>query len=151
MNLQQSPGYEELTREFLQSVLDYNPGTGRFSWKDTRYSKECVKVGDSAEHIMNEKTGHRAINLFPFSFSSARLAILYMTGTHVHGTPKHLNGDNGDNRIENLWWFEKKEELPAVLRGSKKINFHIEETGRYVSIAKEDIPYLRELLNKYTE
>jgi hypothetical protein len=142
-----SPGYGDLTQEFLQSVLDYDPSTGYFTWKDTRYSRKSVRVGSRAEHIMIEKTGHLAIDLFPLSFSAARLAILYTTGDKVSKPPVHLNGNNADNSIKNLKW--KDGEIKSV-RGVAR-TFKIPFNTRHIPIFDNEIEYVYELLGRFIQ
>lgn len=136
-----SPNYDGLTREFLQSVLDYDPETGWFTWKDTRYSRNPVRVGGRAEHTMIAETGHLAVNLFPFSFSAARLAVLYATGEKIYSSPKHINGNNADNSIRNLSWKQKGS-------GEEAHQFRL-NTKRHVGLFDSEIAYLYEMLGDF--
>jgi hypothetical protein len=141
------PEEKDLTREFLQTVLDYDPDTGYFTWKDTKYSKKLVRVGSRAEHVMIEKTGHLAVDLFPRSFSASRLAIIYMTGYHPRKTPRHLNNDNSDNSIKNLQWEDPSEQADRGKANTFKFPFNM----RHVPIFDNEIEYLHGLLGEFLQ
>lgn len=143
-----SPKYDDLTQEFLQSVLDYDPSTGFFTWKDTRYCKKVVRIGERAEHIMIERTGHLAVDIFPLSFSAARLAILYTTGQHVYKSPMHINGDNADNSIKNLKWTSNEE--GADSRGKAR-TFKVPFNARHIPIFDNEIEYMHKCLEEFLQ
>jgi hypothetical protein len=136
-----SPSYDDLTQDFLKSVLNYDSVTGFFTWKDTSYSRKVIKIGARAEHLMMD-SGHLAVDLFPRSFSASRLAILWETGNKVYTSPKHLNGDNGDNSIKNLYWKGMK---PTETGQQHLIKL---PTFRTIAIYEEEIEYLYNELGK---
>ena len=88
----------ELTAEYLRSVLHYSPETGVFTWKVS--TSRRVKTGDVAGslngndylRIMVQGRPHRA----------HRLAWLYTYGTWPKDQIDHINRNRTDNRISNL-------------------------------------------------
>lgn len=95
------PCKEELTQEFIQSVLDYKDG--HFYWKKSPHIPPFRQIGSLAEHQTQYYT---AIDIFPWSFSAAKLSVLWNTGTRVRNKVGHKNKDRYDNHIENLRWVD---------------------------------------------
>jgi len=130
------PDYNSLTQDFLHKVLDFVDG--KFYWKNSPYKKIGAPVGSRADHVMIEATGHMSVDIFPYSFSSARLAILYETGEKVFSVPKHKNGKNDDNRVENLYW---KQETAS------KRNFRVGR--RSIPLSRDEAEVMYELCKDY--
>lgn len=138
------PDYAGLTQDFLRKILELRDG--KFYWKDPRYSNNGARIGDPADHVMIRETGHLAVNIFPYSFSSARLAVLYSTGEKINSTPKHINGDNADNRIENLKW--KGQGGGNFMPDQPRHQFDLTE-GRSVRLTEDEVDILYHALRKY--
>lgn len=90
----------DLPHEYLLSILDYNPESGRFIWKNSKHAGRngsvAGKLGDGTYN------NYAVIGLFGRQYSISRLAWFY-----THGEwPKHqlhfVNRDPGDTRISNL-------------------------------------------------
>ena len=88
-----------LTVEQLKAALDYDPDTGKFTWK-TRPSK-AVKAGDAAG-CKEKRIGYITIGITGRIYKAHRLAWMYMHGKWPDGLSDHINGDKSDNRIDNL-------------------------------------------------
>lgn len=86
----------ELTAERLRELLDYDPATGRFTWRSRSRSQGTEQAG----HI--ERSGYRAIRIDNQPFKAHRLAWLYMTGGWPAQQIDHVNRIRGDNRFANL-------------------------------------------------
>ena len=87
---------KELTQEYLKSILDYNPDTGIFVWKERRKSNQ--KKGKVAGTPSN---GYIRISINFKKFRAHRLAFLYMEGRFPEEVD-HINGVRDDNRWINL-------------------------------------------------
>ena len=74
--------------ENLKEIFDYNPETGKFSW---RAEPGCVT-----------SNGYRYIKVDGKLQLAHRLAWFYHYGVEPDGLIDHINGDRCDNRIENL-------------------------------------------------
>ena len=94
---QRSPA-QELTAEYLRSVLDYDPESGIFTWK-VRTSNR-VKVGDVAGRP--GVNGYLQISVQSRLYQAHRLAWLYMCGSWPKDQIDHINRNRSDNRIANL-------------------------------------------------
>lgn len=86
-----------LSLEELREVLDYNPETGKFTWKK-RISDKCP-VGVSAGSIRN---GRITITIYKRRYHASRLAFAMCYGRWADGQIDHINRDPLDNRIINL-------------------------------------------------
>lgn len=89
------------SRETLSRYLDYNPGTGIFTWKVTMGR---VKPGDTAG--TRTAQGHLSIRLAGSTYAAHRLAWLFATGAWPHRSVRHRNGDLTDNRFANLFMLD---------------------------------------------
>ena len=88
----------ELTAEYLRSVLHYEPATGIFTRK-VRTSPR-VKVGDVAGS--QGGGGYLDISVCSRTYKAHRLAWLYMRGVWPADQIDHVNRVRTDNRISNL-------------------------------------------------
>ena len=88
----------ELTAEYLRSVLHYNPETGIFIRKVS--TANSVRVGDVAGCQNGE--GYLQIRLQSRLHQAHRLAWLYMYSNWPEDQLDHVNRIRTDNRIANL-------------------------------------------------
>ena len=87
----------DLTAEYVRSILDYNPETGVFTWKEGRRG---VKKGAIAGHI--HPSGYRFIMVDGRHYQAHRLAWLYYYNEWPKGLLDHKDRDPANNRISNL-------------------------------------------------
>ena len=88
----------ELTAEYLRSILHYDQETGIFTWK-VRAARN-VKAGDAAGCQNGE--GYLLISVQSRLYKAHRLAWLYAHGSWPKDQLDHVNRVRTDNRIENL-------------------------------------------------
>lgn len=86
-----------LTAEKLRDLVDYDPDTGRFTW---RASRPACRAGDECGRI--SRTGYREIGVCGRLHRANRLAVLYMTGQWPDGVVDHINRVKSDDRWCNL-------------------------------------------------
>lgn len=87
-----------LTKEKLESVLDYDAETGIFRWKKTKTNR--VSVGQIAGGLHADS--YWVIRIEGKSYRAHRLAWLFMTGKFPTIFIDHINGFRTDNRFVNL-------------------------------------------------
>lgn len=88
----------ELTQEFLKNVLDFDPETGNFVWKQ-RFGKRGIPGRIAGGLDFN---GYWVITINKKRHKGHRLAWLYVHGRWPAVAVDHINGDRGDNRMVNL-------------------------------------------------
>lgn len=89
----------ELTAERVRELLDYDPETGVFRWKDSR--SQAVEVGSVAGSL-DKHTGYIRIGVARNYVAAHRLAWLWVHGRWPDGELDHKNRVRSDNRLENL-------------------------------------------------
>jgi hypothetical protein len=104
------------TPEELRQLLRYEPETGKLYWLERPVSM-FVDGDHSAGHTCaawnakfagkiaftaTTKWGHKRGRLAGNNFKAHRVAWALYTGNWPNGEIDHINGDPGDNRIENL-------------------------------------------------
>jgi hypothetical protein len=83
----------------LRELLTYDANTGEFTWRvATRNGKG--QPGRRAGALNSQ--GYRQISFDGRQLKAHRLAWLYVYGSWPQGDLDHVNGDQTDNRIDNL-------------------------------------------------
>ena len=90
----------KITQKELVGILDYNPDSGVFIWKQNR-GNAGAKKGDIAGSINNEGYLHIRVGKGR-RYKAHRLAWLYIYGEYPNGDIDHINHIRTDNRISNL-------------------------------------------------
>jgi hypothetical protein len=88
----------ELTQKRLQQVLHYDPGTGKFRWRDREHLEH--RAGKIAGCSM--RSDYWCIHVDGRSYRAHQLAWLYMTGEWGRPLIAHRDGDPFNNRWRNL-------------------------------------------------
>ena len=88
----------QINQEQLKKLLDYDPETGVFRWKDTLGSR--AKAGDVAGTLNGN--GYIYIKIRQKPYRAHRLVWLYTHGKFPENHMDHINGLRDDNRIINL-------------------------------------------------
>lgn len=87
-----------LTQERLKELLDYDPDTGIFLWKVSRYS-ECIGKEAGSVAITD---GYRRIALDGKKYLAHRLAWLFVYGVWPTNQIDHIDHNKSRNKISNL-------------------------------------------------
>jgi hypothetical protein len=82
----------------LRELLDYEPGSGIFRWRQ-RVAR-CVRVGDVAGYV--HPSGYVFIKVDGTSYPAHRLAWLHVHGRWPNPHVDHRDGKRGRNALENL-------------------------------------------------
>jgi hypothetical protein len=87
-----------LTQERLKDLLNYDPETGVFAWRER--SKNRVKAGETAGSLQSK--GYLQIRIDGRQYLAHRLVWLWMTGEWPTHYIDHVDGNNLNNRFANL-------------------------------------------------
>lgn len=90
-------GMNELSAEALRSLLDYDPQTGHFTYRQRRGPR---RAGEIAGWLGAQ--GYWLIHIDGRDYLAHRLAFLHMTGATPEQMVDHRNGKRADNRWRNL-------------------------------------------------
>jgi hypothetical protein len=128
-----------LTRDYLKSILNYDPSTGKWIWKrfkaGVQYKTEAGSKSRYYRKIVIDGTGYFCANL----------AWLYMTGTWPEKEVDHKNRDGFDDRWENLRLATHIQNMTNRIQKSKK-------NGLPVGVRRHGKRYeaFKTINNKYT-
>jgi len=88
----------ELTQSKLKQILDYDPVSGHFNWREYGPGRNMKKPAGHHERKHNVII----IGVEGRSYQAHRLVWLYVHGYIPEGIVDHLNHNNSDNRLHNL-------------------------------------------------
>lgn len=110
----------ELTAEYLRSILSYDPESGIFTRKVHTASR--AKVGDVAGS--QSRGGYLRITVQSRLYQAHRLAWLYVYGTWPKDQLDHVNRVRTDNRIANLREVTNKQNQQNASKSSRNTSGH---------------------------
>ena len=116
---QRSPA-QELTAEYLRSILHYDPESGIFTRKVSTSSR--AKVGDVAG--CPDGGGYLQIRIQSRLYLAHRLAWLHTYGVWPKDQIDHINRNRSDNRIYNLREVTNKQNLQNAGKYSHNTSGH---------------------------
>lgn len=90
----------KITAERLREVLDYDPGTGAWTWLVSLGSR--AQAGCRAGKYRMKRGGYRRITIDGTSYLAHRLAWLYVHGEWPSRVIDHRDGDGANNAEYNL-------------------------------------------------
>ena len=92
-----------LTQTQVQQLLDYEPATGLFTWKERPGNKRFNTLW-AGKPAFTQEDGHGYLcgSIFNKTYRASRIAWLYHRGVWPQHEIDHINHDKKDNRILNL-------------------------------------------------
>lgn len=98
------PMRTDLTVEYVRSLLDYDPETGVFTWRDRPNIHPSVnaRLARKITGASDNGSGYSRITIDNKRYYAHRLAWFYVHGEWPEGQIDHINGTPSDNRITNL-------------------------------------------------
>ena len=89
------------TKQEINKLLDFNPSTGVFKWKNTPCKRWKKRNGTVAGYV--NKRGYRIIGINGKLYRSHRIAwYIHNNYKDYEGEIDHINRNTDDNRVENL-------------------------------------------------
>lgn len=92
----------DLTSEYLRSILRYEPETGEWFWIDRKYKKHVD------EPVCSNARKFPQIRINGRNYLASRLAFLYMTGRWPENLIDHIDVNPLNNKWDNLREADKK-------------------------------------------
>ena len=88
-----------ITQEKLKEILEYNPDTGDFFWRNINFTNS-IKSGDKAGSYNN--LGYCKIKINNKLYLAHRLAWLYVYGKFPKHTIDHIDHNTSNIKLSNL-------------------------------------------------
>lgn len=91
-----------ITKDYLRSILDYDPETGIFKWRWRDGVDISVNQRDAGFPAGTIKDGYVQICINGRVYRAHRLAFIYMTGVEPTGDVDHIDVNRANNAWSNL-------------------------------------------------
>lgn len=91
-----------LTRDYLRSILNYDPETGVFRWKWREGVPKWTNTQFADKEAGTLKDGYIVIMIDGCQYRAHRLATIYMTGVDPNDDVDHRDLSRSNNRWKNL-------------------------------------------------
>jgi len=130
----------DLSIEQIRELLDYNPETGIFIWRQRAIRPGALAridrnwnarfSGKQVAANVASQTGYSAMSIFCKRYNAHRIAWAHFYGSHPALEVDHINGDKIDNRICNLRLASRSQNAMNCKRksnntsGYKGVSFH---------------------------
>lgn len=97
--------------ELLRKLLRYEPETGKLFWRERpremfiRYADFLTwntRYAGKEAFTSKDNNGYRQGSIFKKMHKAHRVILAIAYGEYPSGSTDHINGDPGDNRLENL-------------------------------------------------
>jgi len=89
----------DLSADYVRSILDYDPNTGVVTWIDTH--RQGIKAGSIAG-TYNEKAGYVYVSIDVSKYCLHRIIWLWMTGVWPEDQIDHIDTCGRNNKWDNL-------------------------------------------------
>lgn len=96
----------ELSADRARELLNYDPDTGRFTWRVNR-----GRLAAGAPAGSTRKDGYVVLVVDRVKLLAHRVAWLMSHGVMPEGDVDHINGQPGDNRLDNLRDVSRRDNL----------------------------------------
>lgn len=94
---------KEITQSRLKDIVEYNPKTGVFRWRESKVGK--IKAGAKAG--CRTEGDNIVIRIEDKLYKAHRLAWMYCFGIFPDKYLEHIDGNNKNNAIDNLREYQK--------------------------------------------
>ncbi len=117
---------QQITAKRLRELLDYNPETGRMTWRvaaSTKAPAGAVAGGP-------DSSGYTKIGLLGRDYRAQRLAWMHHYGEWPKGQVDHIDGNPANNAIANL------RDVPQTLNQQNQRKAHAHNSHGFMGVSR---------------